>query len=54
MLLSIEEMQERLKDLTDKVELLIRVVLGGAQSVPPSCVSSSRTFFVWLDEWFDT
>ncbi len=52
--MSIEEMQERLKDLTDKVELLIRVVLGGAHSVPPSCVSSSRTFFVWLDEWFDT
>lgn len=52
--MSFEEMQERLKDLTDKVELLIRVVLGGAQSAPPFCVSSGHTFFSWLDEWFSS
>lgn len=53
--MSLEEMQERIKDLTEKVELLVRIVLGGgAHSVPPTCVSCPYTLFSWLDEWFAT
>ncbi len=50
--MSIEEMQDKIKDLSQKVDLLIRVVLGGSQGVPPSCVSCPYTLFSWLDEWF--
>lgn len=51
--MNIEEMQEKIKDLSQKVDLLIAIVLKGEHIAPLSCVSAcSFTLFSWLDEWF--
>lgn len=51
--MTIEEMQDKIKDLSQKVDLLIALVVKGEHNVAVPCVSScAYTLFSWIDEWF--
>ncbi len=51
--MTIEEMQDKIKDLSQKVDLLIALVVKGGQGALAPCASSCvYTLFSWIDEWF--